>query len=109
MSLTFYIYIITEPINTRPGDGVCFLKCFENRLVVLCVVFENWPIHVSRLLLVGRFGSGSGSVFRYSRYSMGSLRGEAPHNSRVGGLGERRLSSPQEIQRGRGDAVPLVR
>ena len=42
---------------------------------------------------------------------MRSLRGEAPHNSRVGeGLGGRRQPSPQEMQGGLatawGDAVP---
>ena len=55
----------------------------------------------ARLLSVGRFGSGRGSVFRYSWYSMGSLRREAPHNSRVGSLGERAAAlSPQESREG---------
>ena len=76
-----------------------------------CNYAENKPS--SRLLSVGRFGSGRGSVFRYSRYSMGSLRGEAPHNSRVGGAGGREAAAlpPQEMQGGSGggDAVPPVR
>ena len=38
---------------------------------------------------------------RYSRYSMGILRCEAPHNSRVGGLGRKGgRHPPQEIQGG---------
>jgi hypothetical protein len=38
----------------------------------------------SEFLSVGRFGPGRGSVFWYSRYSTGSLRGEATYNLRVG-------------------------
>ena len=63
--------------------------------------------NLARLLSVGRFGSGRGSVFRYSRYSMGSLRGEAPHNSRVGGSGGGRQPSPPGNAGGVwGEAVP---
>jgi hypothetical protein len=54
---------------------------------------------LSRLLSVGRFGYGRGLVFRYSRYSIGSLRGEAPHNSWVGEVRRgRRQPPPQEMQ-----------
>jgi len=39
--------------------------------------------------------------FKYSQYSMGSSRGEAHHNSRVGGSGEEDSSPlPQEMQWG---------
>jgi hypothetical protein len=52
------------------------------------------------LLSVGRFGSGRGSVFWCSWYSMGSLRSEAFHNSWVEGLGGGRQPCPQEMQGG---------
>ena len=52
----------------------------------------------SKLLVVGRFDSGSGSVFRNSWYSMGSLRAEAPHKAGVGGVGGGR----QEMHGGSG-------
>ena len=60
----------------------------------------------ARLLSVGRFGSGTGSVFRYSRYSMGSLRGGAPHNSRVGGSGGKGGGPPPQFNAA---AAPSVR
>ena len=62
------------------------------------------------MLSVGCFGSGRCSVCRYSRYSTWSLRGQAPHNSQVGGLGGMAAATPignaGEIW---GDAVPIVR
>jgi len=60
---------------------------------------------------VGRSGSGRGSVFRYSQYSMGTLRGEAHHNSWVGGPGGRAAAlSLRKCSRAlRGDAVPPIK
>jgi hypothetical protein len=48
--------------------------------------------------LVGWFSSRRSWVFQYSRYSMGSLRGEALYNARVKGSEVRPAASPQEMQ-----------
>ena len=75
------------------------LLLFDTISLLLCMIRDNledglmnlgFHNHVCKNKVAPgrsvRFGRGS--VFPYSRYSMGSLRGEAPHNSRVGGLGE---------------------
>ena len=77
----------------------------ELLFLLVCCVYVNSIF--KRLLSVGRFGAGRGSVFRYSLYSMGSLRGEAPHNSRVVGSGRRAAALPPgNVGRSGGDAVP---
>jgi hypothetical protein len=57
------------------------------------------------LLSVGRFGSGRGSVFGISLYSIGNLRGEAPLNSRLGRWGEGGCAPPRKCRGVWGDAV----
>ena len=94
--------ITREPDPVQPSPPTCFPKQVTPAIVdYVQHIIAHWC--ASRLLSVGRFGSGMGSAFRYSWYSMGSLRSEAPHSSRVEGSGGQGGSPPtQEMPGGLG-------